>query len=86
MLSAALTILLYFAAPATACMASQETLDVVPVGVRYDLDPDPARRRTDLENMRRLRFTVIAPGPSAPGRHGPSRASIACSPAHGTRP
>ena len=37
-------------------------LDFVPVGVRYDLDPDPARRRTDLENMRRLRFTVVVPG------------------------
>ena len=61
--------------PGHGLLASQETLDVVPVGVCYDLDPDPARRRTDLENMRRLRFTVIAPGPSAPGRHGPSRAS-----------
>ena len=64
MLSAALTILLYFAVPGHRLQASQETLDFVPVGVRYDLDPDPARRRTDLENMRRLRFTVIAPGPS----------------------
>ena len=64
MLSAALTILLYFAAPGPGLQASLETLDFVPIGVRYDLDPDPARRRTDLENMRRLRFTVIAPGPS----------------------
>jgi hypothetical protein len=64
MLSAALTILLYFAVPGHGTPANQETLDFVPVGVRYDLDPDPARRRTDLENMRRLRFTVIAPGPT----------------------
>jgi hypothetical protein len=34
--------------------------DVVAVGVRYDPDPDPVRRRTDLENMRRLRFNVVA--------------------------
>jgi hypothetical protein len=61
MLSAALTILLYLAAPAHRTPALQETLDFVPVGVRYDLDPDPARRRTDLENMRRLRFTVVVP-------------------------
>jgi hypothetical protein len=62
MLSAALTILLYFAAPGHGQQTNLETLDFVPVGVRYDLDPDPARRRTDLENLRRLRFTVIAPG------------------------
>jgi hypothetical protein len=62
MLSAALTILLHLAAPATGTAAIQETLDFVPVGVRYDLDPDPARRRTDLENMRRLRFSVVVPG------------------------
>jgi hypothetical protein len=62
MLSAALTILLHLAAPAPGTAAIQETLDFVPVGVRYDLDPDPARRRTDLENMRRLRFSVVVPG------------------------
>jgi hypothetical protein len=62
MLSAALTILLHLAATAHRTPAIQETLDVVPVGVRYDLDPDPARRRTDLENMRRLRFTVVLSG------------------------
>jgi hypothetical protein len=62
MLSAALTILLHLAATAHGAPAIQETLDFVPVGVRYDLDPDPARRRTDLENMRRLRFTVVLPG------------------------
>jgi hypothetical protein len=67
MLSAALTILLYVAAPGYGLQASRETLDFVPVGVRYDLDPNPALRRTDLENMRRLRFTVIAPGPPATG-------------------
>ena len=33
--------------------------ETVAVGVRYDPDPDPARRKTDLENMRRLRFTVV---------------------------
>jgi hypothetical protein len=63
MLSAALTIILYFAAPGYG-QTNLEALDFVPVGVRYDLDPDPARRRTDLENLRRLRFTVIAPGGS----------------------
>jgi len=62
MLSAALTILLHLAGTAHGVPAIQETLDFVPVGVRYDLDPDPARRRTDLENMRRLRFTVVVPG------------------------
>src|SRR5262245_56634534 len=65
MLAAALTILLYvlyWAAPGHSLEANQEAIDVVPVGVRYDLDPNPAQRRTDLENMRRLRFTVIAPG------------------------
>jgi hypothetical protein len=62
MLSAALTVLLYFAAPGHSPAATQETLDFVPVGVRYDLNPDPARRRIDLENMRRLRLTVIEPG------------------------
>jgi hypothetical protein len=64
MLSAALTILLHLAAPAGGTPAIQEALDFVPVGVRYDLDPAPARRRTDLENMRRLRFTVVVPGES----------------------
>ena len=65
MLPAALSILLYFlswAAPGYRLEANQETLDFVPVGVRYDPDPNPAIRRTDLENMRRLRFTVIASG------------------------
>lgn len=62
MLSTALTVLLYFAAPGDGRQASQEALDFIAVGVRYDLDPDPARRRTDLENMRRLGFTVIVPG------------------------
>jgi hypothetical protein len=62
MLSAALTILLHLAATAHGTPTIQETLDFVPVGVRYDLNPDPARRRTDLENMRRLRFTVVVPG------------------------
>jgi len=62
MLPAALTILLHLAATVHGTPTIQETLDFVPVGVRYDLDPDPARRRTDLENMRRLRFTVVVPG------------------------
>ena len=63
----ALTILLYLAATAPGTPAMQETLDFVPVGVRYDLDPDPARRRTDLGNMRRLRFTVVVPGEPTQG-------------------
>jgi len=62
MLAAALTIVLHLAAPSHGMPATQETLDFVAVGVRYDLDPDPARRRTDLETMRRLRFTVVLPG------------------------
>ena len=62
MLPAALSILLYLSAPGHGLEPNQETLDFVPVGVRYDPDPDPAIRRTDLENMRRLRFTVIVPG------------------------
>ena len=62
MVPAALTIVLYLAGAAPGTAAIQETLDFVPVGVRYDLDPDLARRRTDLENMRRLRFTVVLPG------------------------
>jgi hypothetical protein len=62
MLAAALTIFLHLAAPGHGTAANQETFDFVPVGVRYDLDPDPARRRTDLENIRRLRFTVVVPG------------------------
>jgi hypothetical protein len=43
--------------------ARQPPFDFVPVGVRYDADPDPIRRRTDLETMRRLRFTVVVLGP-----------------------
>lgn len=65
MLPAALGILLsllHWAAPGYSPGGNQETLDFVPIGVRYDPDPNPAIRRTDLENMRRLRFTVIAPG------------------------
>jgi hypothetical protein len=69
-----LLILLYFAAPGHGLQASLETLDFVPIGVRYDLDPDPTRRRTDLENMHRLRFTVIAPGRS--GTQPPTFARI----------
>jgi hypothetical protein len=71
MLPAALSILLSvlsWAAPGYSLEANQETLDFVPVGVRYDPDPNPAIRRTDLENMRRLRFTVIAPGGPGSGR------------------
>ena len=63
MLPAALSILLPFlcwTAAGYGLETNQETRDFVPVGVRYDPDPNPAIRRTDLENMRRLRFTVIA--------------------------
>ena len=42
--------------------AGQVLADAVRVGVRYDPNPDPVRRRTDLENMHRLRFTVVALG------------------------
>ena len=42
--------------------AGQMPADAVRVGVRYDPNPDPARRRTDLENMHRLRFTVVTLG------------------------
>jgi len=67
---AALSILLgvlYWASPGYRVEANQDTLDFVPVGVRYDPDPNPAIRRTDLENMRRLRFTAIAEGRPATG-------------------
>ena len=37
----------------------QERAGFVPVGVQYRPDPDPVRRRTDLEEMRRLRFNVV---------------------------
>ena len=39
---------------------AQRTVDFVPVGVRYQLDPDADRRRQDLEELRRLRFNVVA--------------------------
>src|SRR5688572_14346274 len=42
--------------------AAAQPADAKHVGVRYELPSDPARRRTDLENMRRLRFTVVALG------------------------
>ena len=46
----------------------QPSFDVVPVGVRYDPDPDPVRRKTDLETIQRLRFTVVAvPDTLSPG-------------------
>jgi hypothetical protein len=48
--------------------ARQPSFEVVPVGVRYDPDPDPLRRQTDLETIQRLRFTVVAvPDPISPG-------------------
>ena len=50
------------AAAASPATAAQPSANGLPVGARYDPDPDPARRRTDLENMRRLRFTVVALG------------------------
>jgi hypothetical protein len=62
MLSAALA-LLQLLSPAP--VLQPEPFDFVPVGVRYDLDRDPVRRRRDLENMRRLRFTVVAARASA---------------------
>jgi hypothetical protein len=58
MLTAALVaLLLALAGPALA----QRQVEFVAVGVRYQLDPDPARRRRDLEEIRRLRFNVVAP-------------------------
>lgn len=42
--------------------AAAQPADAIHVGVRYEPHSDPARRRTDLENMRRLRFTVVALG------------------------
>jgi hypothetical protein len=58
-----LAVLLTLAFSAPDAGARQPPFDFVPVGVRYDADPDPGRRRTDLETMRRLRFTVVALGP-----------------------
>jgi len=50
-------------------VAGQEPVNVLPVGVRYTPDTDPARRQRDLEEMRRLRFNVIAmpADPAVPG-------------------
>jgi hypothetical protein len=62
MRTAALTLLACALLPPFPGLWVQPWSDFVPVGVRYDLDPDPVRRRTDLENMRRLRFTVVAVG------------------------
>ena len=38
---------------------AQRPVDFVPVGVRYELDPDPSRRQQALEEIRRLRFNVV---------------------------
>lgn len=64
LLAALLT--LVFSAPGAG--ARQPPFDFVPVGVRYDADPDPGRRRIDLETMRRLRFTVVDFGPVGEGQ------------------
>jgi hypothetical protein len=42
-----------------------QTLDSVPIGVRYQLDSDAARRQRDLDEFRRLRFNVVALGQEA---------------------
>ena len=60
MLAAALTFAVCTLGPEISAAATQPPPDWLPVGVRYDPDPDPGRRRTDLDNMRRLRFTVVA--------------------------
>jgi hypothetical protein len=52
------------AMPAT--LAAQRLDDVVPVGVHYVPDADPARRRSDLEEIRRLRFNVVALSTGSP--------------------
>ncbi len=53
------------ALPASA--RQQPRFDFVPVGVLYTPDPDPVRRKTDLETMLRLRFTVVALQPPSAG-------------------
>ena len=45
---------------ATGVQSPASDYDAVAIGVRYNPDPDPVRRRTDLENMRRMRFDVVA--------------------------
>lgn len=40
--------------------ADRRLAQILPVGVRYQPATDPARRRTDLETIRQLRFNVIA--------------------------
>ena len=57
-------------------IAAQEPVNVLPVGVRYTPDPDPARRQRDLEEMRRLRFNVIALPDDPAGPGGVEMASI----------
>ena len=41
-------------------LADRRLTEFVPIGVRYLPAADPARRRTDLETLRQLRFTVVA--------------------------
>jgi hypothetical protein len=50
-----------------AAVRQEPRFDVVPVGVQYTPDPDPVRRKTDLETMLRLRFTVAALHPPVAG-------------------
>ena len=45
--------------------AGQRIDEIVPVGVRHALDADAGRRRTDLEEFRRLRFNVVALSPES---------------------
>ena len=54
MLPAALTIVLHLAAPSYGMPATQETLDFVPVGVRYDLNPDHEFEYVTLREDARL--------------------------------
>ena len=61
-LSRAVPVLLAIASSLTASawLGAQPLDDVIPLGVRYTLDADPARRRQTLEEIGRLRFNVVA--------------------------
>jgi hypothetical protein len=60
-----LTLLLVVGSAAGAPLRARQSGDFIAVGVRYQLDADPAKRQRDLDELRRLRFNVVAPGPGA---------------------
>jgi hypothetical protein len=66
--TALLTAVVVLLGPSPHARARQQPFDVVPVGVRYDPDPDPIRRKTDLDTIRRLRFAVVDLGSVGEGQ------------------